>query len=155
MKIRKQSLRPKVGRNFLHKSYLSEDNLVTIWLSHSEKLWRTVYATPIIAAPIAIGWNSLRLNDEKTLEIAMAVVFFFAMLFQLLIVKRMSDYDSYFFHNIIKSIKTLPPKSRINGRFLALAVPFFLWLTSIGILIYSLITAYPVVCDQPLIFVQS
>ena len=119
-------------------SELENRELVLLWLSHTDKLWRTVYSTPVISTAIFLGWYSA-LNRHPTLSTGIAALGVVIMVMQLLIIGRMSDYDRAFFEPIRQKLQTLPPKRFLSGRVLAQLVPSVLLLAHLSVLLRSIL----------------
>ena len=116
---------------------LQNRELVALWLSHTDKMWRTVYSTPVFASAIVFGWYST-IDSHTGYSVGIAALGVTIMVMQLLIIGRMSDYDQAFFEPIKAKLTSLPPKRRLRGRVLALLVPCVLLLTHLVMLVISI-----------------
>lgn len=116
---------------------LQNRELVALWLSHTDKMWRTVYSTPVIATAVVVGWYSA-IDKHASYSVGIAVLGIIIMVIQLLIIGRMSEYDQAFFEPIKAKLKILPPKRLLRGRVLALLVPCVLLVTLLAMLVIAI-----------------
>ena len=66
--------------------------LMDLWSKQSDQMWRTVYATPAIAAAIFAGWYAVLKDNKPNLAMLVLFVGILMMVIQALVLHRMSLY---------------------------------------------------------------
>lgn len=108
-------------------SELSKEKLADIWVEHSNKMWRTVYATPIVAVPVIAGWFALLSEGEATLAFLTAFLGMLLMFVQWAIITRMAQFDGALLGALEVDLPDFgAPVLGLNGRLLAQSVPLLL-----------------------------
>lgn len=108
---------------------LSKDKLAYLWVEHSNKMWRTVYATPIVSVPVIAGWFALHSEGEATFAFLTAFLGMLLMIVQWAIITRMAQFDGAFLSILEAALPDFgAPILRLNGKLLAQSVPLILLL---------------------------
>ena len=106
---------------------IDPEKIADIWVSHSEKLWRAVFATPLSVIAILGAWYSLLIDGQIILARLVLLLGILIMLFLFLVIGRMAQYDGALFDAIKDDLPDIPaPLFSLRGRSLAQAVPLFL-----------------------------
>ncbi len=117
---------------------LSKDKLAYLWVEHSNKMWRTVYATPIVAVPVVAGWFALYSDGNSTFAFLTAFLGMLLMIAQWAIITRMAQFDGAFFKTLEADLPNFgAPVLRQSGKLLAQSVPVILLLIFLLLAIVS------------------
>ncbi|NOR61813.1 MAG: hypothetical protein GQ535_04865 [Rhodobacteraceae bacterium] len=119
-------------------SKLSQDNCVTIWLSHNELRWRVVLATPVFSATVMIGWYSLQSLNLKWQADAVLLIGIAAMIAFFILIRRLNDYAGAYYDAITGKPKVARPLFAIPANRMADAIPQLLALIFIVLLFVDL-----------------
>lgn len=125
---------------------LEKEKLADLWVEHSNKMWRTVYATPVIAVAVIAGWYGLLSKSEEStylqavgLPLLVLLVGIIVLFVHWAVISRMAQFDAALFRAVENDLPNIGrPALGISGRWLAQLVPLLMIAVLVLLFVFTL-----------------